>query len=152
MLNKIYTYFKEKLLIPTIVVLSALVTIASFIAVVLTVSPVQVIDDWVLSTDKSEYNLGDTVNIQSSGNKRFSLPGDAERTLVCINGSRISTYPLNKSFNTDVKKGPFNLVVPVPLPVTLELVPRTCRIDIDVEYPIYGFKASESTNNFIIKK
>ena len=152
MFRNTYDYFREKLLIPVIIILSSLITILSFITLVLTVAPIQVLDNWVLSTDKKEYSLGESVNIQSTGNKRFNMAGDSERTLVCINGTRTSTYPLNKSFNTDVNKGPFDLTIHVPLPVTLELVPRTCRIDIDVKYPVYGFKASGSTNNFIIKQ
>ena len=152
MLNKIYEYFKEKLLIPTIIVLSAIVTLVSFIALVLTIAPIEVLSKWTLSTDKMEYRLGETVNIKSVGNKRFDLPGDSERTLVCITSTRTNTYPLNSSFNTNVSKGEFDLDIPVTLPTALELVPRTCRIDIDVDYPLYGFKSSGSTNNFLIKE
>jgi len=152
MFNKSYTYFKEKLLIPLIVSLSIIITLVSFGALVLTVAPIQVLEDWKLTTDMSSYTSGSTINIRSQGYKKYSMAGDSARTLVCMSGPRTNTYDLNTSINPSVSKGDFDLNIPVTLPVTLEALPRTCRIDIDVDYPWYGFKASGSTNDFQIKQ
>jgi len=145
-------YIKENLLVPFIVGLGALVTLASFVALVLTISPIQVLSPWSLTTDKIEYSLGETVNINSVGHKKFALAGESTRTLTCTTEQRTSTYDINTSFNPLVGEGEFNLNIPVVLPTALEGTPRTCRIDIDVKYPWYGFEANGRTNDFIIKE
>lgn len=131
--------------------LGLIVMLLSSFSLVLTISPIPVIEHWSLTTSTTNYKTGDIVDVHSVGVKRFKMPSvHVERTLMCTTGTKTSTYQLPSSSNTSVQNGPFDIHVKILLPLTLDSLPRSCKIDIDVKYPIYGFKAHGETNEFII--
>jgi len=103
-------------------------------------SPVDVLRNWYITTDKNEYSVGDTIKTTSKYDKVMSVSGKSKRYIECLNkNGSWQSYPISESSaNAVVGTGEVTNLTIIP-----EEIPNTdtkCRVYFQVEYIIYMYR------------
>lgn len=122
------------------------IIILTIVGVYVFTVPVDVLQDWTLDIDKSEYQAGEKITVHNKVRKVRSVSGISKRYIVC-NTPRGSTLrsPMpegvadrpQQTVSTDVQ-----LIIPDDLPN----LPATCYVEIVVSYDIYTVRKHVETN------
>lgn len=133
-------------------VLAGAIVVGSLTIGVLTMYPVDVLDNWKITVPEKSYYAGDTAVIYSTYTKKRDVTGIAKRYIECENQNSASIrYPLNEAV-ADRKAGErTGTAVVVKLPSDIPNLPTECRINIAVTYKVNAFKEvheSETSNSF----
>lgn len=142
-------YLRSKPIFTTaLLIVTCIAVIAILVFNILRSVPVDVLQGWVLRTDKQSYGLNELVTITSTYNKVRDVTGTSTRKLVCGNQS----YPINEA---EGNKPPGRVSAKIKLIVPDDLyLPQTCFIRVEVNYRIFGvrdFPEVGETNRFEIR-
>lgn len=114
-----------------------------------TVVPLDILQDWKLTVDKSQYKIGDDILVRSEFKKIRSVTGIAKRYIECKNTSgKFSNRVQANEASADRPVGSGGSDLYLTIPDNIPNLPATCRISVVVEYEIYAFrKHTESTKS-----
>ena len=135
---------------------SASIIVALVLGMYVALWPVDVLQNWTLTTDKDTYQTNETVIVTTRFDKVRNVTGISKRYIECetrnesINRIPISEGEANRSVQTKA-----NNAIYLRIPSNIAELPSTCHIEIVVEYNIYTFrKHTESTKtpSFVVNQ
>lgn len=110
--------------------------IVGIVLVVAELTPIQVLRNFVITTDKTSYNSGGTVLIISHATKLRKAYGLVNRTIECDNGrDKVVDYQINSSL-ANGGTGKSNKPSTIVLPTNIANTPATCRLVVAVKYNV----------------
>lgn len=130
-------------------VVTALLLVSSALFIYIAVSPVDVLQNWTVTTPQ-EAHPGEVVTLTIKYRKVRAVSGPSFRELECKNiNESTSRYPIDRSLGNRpvTMDGQTNTIeVDVQLPDNVPNLPRTCHITTTVNYTIYTFRTFTEFN------
>lgn len=122
------------------------IAIAVLVGLYMTLWPVDVLQNWTITTNKRLYQTGETIELTTHFDKVREVTGISKRYIECetpaasTNRIPVSEGEANRKAQTNS-----NNVIYLRIPTDVPQLPATCHIEIVVEYSIYSFRKHTET-------
>lgn len=114
------------------------------LAFLLILIPLNILNNWKLTTDRGTYRINEKVSLVSVYDKKYDVKGASNRYLECETKTGKVKYPIFYSFSGQ-GSGHQEIESTVTIPEIEQKLPVKCHIRIDLLY-VLGIKPITQTN------